>query len=198
MIDVVFPLHGHALPRDHRWLLAEALAEALPALAADAQAAVHPVKLVPGTGDPALLSARARLVLRVRRDAAPQALALDGRTLAIAGCEIRLGTPQWRELLPHGTLYAHFVDAGEVDEAGFLAAVGDELDRLQVRSQRVCGRAQALRGPARTLHGYSLMLHGLREAGALRVLEHGLGAHRWMGCGVFVPHRSAAAVGQTD
>lgn len=198
MVDLIFPLHGHALPRDHRWLLAQVLAEALPALADDPQAAVHPVRLVHGSGEPALLSARARLTLRVSREGVTGAQALAGRTLTVGGCEIRLGPPQRRELLPHATLYAHFVDAGEADEAGFLSAVGDELERLQVRCHRVCGREQQLRGPSRTLHGYSLMLHGLREAGALRVLEQGLGAHRWMGCGVFVPHKSAAAVGDLE
>jgi hypothetical protein len=39
------------------------------------------------------------------------------------------------------------------------------------------------------------MLHGLRARDSLRVLEQGLGEHRLMGCGVFVPHKSAAAVG---
>lgn len=198
MIDLVFPLHGRALPRDHRWALAQALAEAVPALAQDPLAAVHPVRLVPGTDEPALLSARARLMLRVARGGADAALPLAGRTLDVAGCEIRLGTPQRRELLPHSTLYAHFVDAGEADELGFLATVGEELARLDVRCQRVCGRVQQLRGPGHTLRGYSLMLHGLREAAALRVLEQGLGAHRLMGCGVFVPHKSAAAVGEVD
>ncbi len=198
MVDLVFPLHGRTLPRDHRWALAQALTEALPGLADDPLAAVHPVRLVPGTGEPALLSARARLVLRVARGAADAAQALAGRTLDVAGCAVHLGTPQQRELLPHTTLYAHFVDAGAADEVGFLAAMGDELARLEVRCQRVCGRAQRLRGPDHTLQGYSLMLHGLREAAALRVLEHGLGAHRLMGCGVFVPHKSAAAVGEIE
>lgn len=198
MLDLVFPLHGHALPRDHRWALAQALVEALPPLAEDPLAAVHPVRLVPGTGEPALLSARARLVLRVTRGAAGAAQALAGRRLDVGGCDIHLGTPQPRELLPHTTLYAHFVDAGAADEAGFLATMGEELARLEVRCQRVCGRAQRLRGPEQPLLGYSLMLHGLREAGSLRVLEHGLGAHRLMGCGVFVPHKSAAAVGEID
>ena len=69
---------------------------------------------------------------------------------------------------------------------------------MQVRCHRVCGREQHLQGPEHELHGYSLMLHGLREASALRILERGLGAHRWMGCGVFVPHKSAAAVGEID
>ncbi len=67
-----------------------------------------------------------------------------------------------------------------------------------MRCPVVCGREQQLRGPQQALHGYSLMLHGLREASALRILERGLGAHRLMGCGVFVPHKSAAAVGEID
>lgn len=198
MVDVAFVLHGRALPRDHRWALAQSLAEALPALATDPRTAVHPVKLVQGSGEPALLSARSRLALRVARERTDEVLALAGRTLDAGGCELRLGEAQVRELLPHATLYAHFVDAGEADEAGFLAAMEAALERMQVRCQRVCGREQVLRGPQIALHGYSLMLHGLREAAAIRVLEHGLGAHRWMGCGVFVPHKSAAAVGEID
>lgn len=198
MVDVAFALRARALPRDHRWALARSLAEALPDLADDPRTAVHPVKLVHGSGEPALLSARSRLVLRVARERTDEVRALAGRTLEVGGCELRLGQAQVRELLPHTTLYAHFVDAGEADEAGFLAAMAESLERLQVRCQRVCGREQVLRGPQHELHGYSLMLHGLREAAAVRVLEQGLGAHRWMGCGVFVPHKSAAAVGEID
>jgi CRISPR-associated protein Cas6 len=197
-VDMVFPLHGSALPRDHRLLLGRALAEALPALADDPQAAVHPVKLVTGSGEPALLSARARLVLRVARDRVDAVGALAGRALRIEDEELRLGAPQLRELLPHTTLYAHFVAAGDADEAVFLESVDAELARLEVRAQRVCGRAQQLRGPDGALHGFSLLLHGLRPQASLRVLEQGLGAHRWMGCGVFVPHKSAAAVGDAE
>lgn len=197
-MDMVFPLHGSALPRDHRLLLGRALAQALPALADDPQAAVHPVRLVPGSGERALLSARARLVLRVARDRVETVGALAGRALQIEGEELRLGPPQLRELLPHTTLYAHFVDAGDADEAAFLERIGEELTRLGVRGQRVCGRAQQVQGPDRALHGFSLMLHGLRPQASLRVLEQGLGPHRWMGCGVFVPHRSAAAVGDAE
>ena len=194
-VDVAFPLQGHALPRDHRLALAQAVSQVLPWLADDPQAAVHPVKLVQGSVEPALLSARSRLVLRVARERAAELHGFAGSTLHVAGHEITLGQPQLRELLPHTTLYAYFVDAGEADEAGFLDAVGAELQQLDVSCHRVCGREQEWRGPQRALHGYSLMLHGLRAAAALRVLEHGLGAHRLMGCGVFVPHKSAAAVG---
>jgi CRISPR-associated protein Cas6 len=195
IVDVAFPLHGSDLPRDHRLLLAQALAEVLPWLPEDPHAAVHPVKVVHGTGERALLSARARLVLRVARERAPDLAALAGRTLRVGGSELRLGEPQRRELLAHATLYAHFVDAGDADEAAFLDTIGAELQRLDVSCHRVCGREQQVRGPERTLRGFSLLLHGLRAPASLRVLEEGLGAHRLMGCGVFVPHKSAAAVG---
>ncbi len=198
MVDVAFALQGTRLPRDHRWVLAQALAAALPTLADDPRAAVHGLKLVQGSDDPALLSGRSRLLLRVAREHSDAALALAGSVLDVGGFELRLGEAQLRELLPHTTLYAHFVDAGDADEAGFLDAMGQELAGLDVRCQRICGREQRLRGPREGLHGYSLMLHGLREAAAQRVLERGLGAHRLMGCGVFVPHKSAAAVGEID
>jgi hypothetical protein len=65
-----------------------------------------------------------------------------------------------------------------------------------VRAQPVCGRWQSLeRG---RLVGCSLMLSGLDREQSLRVLRHGLGGHRRLGCGLFVPHKSAAAVGMPD
>jgi hypothetical protein len=42
------------------------------------------------------------------------------------------------------------------------------------------------------------MLDGLSREGALRMLDCGLGGHRRLGCGVFVPHKSAAAVGAME
>ncbi|MDH4050984.1 MAG: hypothetical protein OEU93_05350, partial [Rubrivivax sp.] len=81
------------------------------------------------------------------------------------------------------------------DELAFLAAVDAELDRLGATCRPVCGRRQTLRGEAGPLTGFSLMLDGLTPAHALRILEAGLGAHGRLGCGLFVPHRSAAAVG---
>jgi CRISPR-associated protein Cas6 len=196
MLDVAFPIYGRTLPRDHHLALAQALVAALPWLAAEAGNAIHPVRLVDGdTSGRALLSARARLLMRVQRQRLREVDALTGHALDVGGCTVTLGAPQPRELLPHGTLYAAFVDADGADELAFLAATRNELAQLDIAGEPICGRAQQRRGPQRPLHGYSLMLHGLRAAASLRLLEHGLGAHRLLGCGVFVPHRSAAAVG---
>ena len=202
MADLVFPLAGRTLPRDHRLALAQALEAAAPWLAPSDHSAgcgLHPVNLVPGSGDTALLSGRARLLVRLPRERVETLATLQGRTLDVAGHAVTLGTPHVRELLPHGTLYAHLVAAASDDEANFLAAVNTELDALGARCHRICGRRHQVRASVQAgaplLTGFSLMLHGLSPQASLRVLEAGLGAQRRLGCGVFVPHRSASAVG---
>jgi len=199
MVDVVFPVIGTQLTRDHRLALATALEAALPWLAEHPGPALHRINTVPGTGPVALLSQRARLILRMPRQRFDAAQALAGTQLDVGGHRLRLGDPHLRELLPHGTLYADFVAAPGSDqdsgEAAFLDAVDAELTQRHVACKRVCGRRQAIETDAGTLTGYSLMLFGLGIGDSLRILEAGVGDQHRLGCGLFVPHRSAAAVG---
>lgn len=191
MLDVAFDLDGEAPGRDYRGALAAALEAALPWLADEPGAGVHRLNLAAGAQS--LLSRRTRLTLRVPRARAAAAESLSGSVLALAPGSLRLGRAHRRELLAHGTLYAHLVAAGDADERGFLAAAEAELAALGVSCRAICGRHAALE--AGRLLGYSLMLDGLGTADSMRVLEAGLGPHRRLGCGIFVPHKSAAAVG---
>jgi CRISPR-associated protein Cas6 len=196
LVDLAFPLAGRALPRDHRAALAAALLEQLPWLDQAPGAGLHRLHGVSNVGAQVLLSARARLLLRLPRERAGEATAaLAGATLEVAGESLRLGAAVTRELLPHCTLYAHFVAAPDGDEAAFMTMVEAELRTLGVVCRPVCGRHQSLPCDGGALQGFSLMLDGLKPADALRVLESGVGVRRALGCGLFVPHRSAAAVG---
>jgi CRISPR-associated protein Cas6 len=131
----------------------------------------------------------------VPRERAAEASALEGSELCLGASALRLGAAQRRELMPWGTLYAHVValDDPDDDELAFLASVDAELTRLDVGGRPICGRLQVLE--AGTLRGYSLMLDQLSADAALRLLDAGVGRHRRLGCGLFVPHKSAAAVG---
>jgi CRISPR-associated protein Cas6 len=195
MVDVAFALHAPegaaSLPQEHRHTLAAALDAALPWWAGEPDAGVHRMNLAGGAQ--ALLSQRTRLTLRVPRVRASDALSLQGSELRLGAARLRVGRGQVRELLPWGTLYAHLVAAEQEDEAGFLGRLQAALAVLQVGCRLVCGRHQVVEGGQ--LHGYSLMLDGLSGAAALQMLDTGLGAHRRLGCGLFVPHKSAAAVG---
>jgi len=194
MIDLAFAVAGDALPRDHRRALAAAIESALPCWPALEQAGVHRLNVSAGGGPQALLSNRTRLTLRVPRERASEALALEGAELQVGAASLQVGAPQARELRPYSTLYAHLVAAEEgAEEAEFLDGVAAELSSLGVAGRPICGRLQVVE--AGTLRGYSLMLDGLTPAGALRMLEAGIGRHRRWGCGVFVPHKSAVAVG---
>jgi len=195
MVDVLYALHGQVLPREHRPALAAALEQWVPWLADPTQAGLHRVNAVAGIGPTALLSQRSRLALRVRRERVAELAPLAGATLDVGGFALRLGAQALvRELLPYGTLYAHLVASRDDDELGFMAAVEQELQDLGVPCRTICGRRQVIDVDGAPLTGFSLMLDSLTRDGSLRVLESGLGRHRRLGCGIFVPHKSGAAV----
>jgi len=195
VVDVAFALRGEALPRDPACALAAALAARLPWLADPAQCAVHKVKLVAGHAALALLSNRTRLIVRVPRGRLADLATLAGATLDVQGQRVQLGAPQVHELVLHGTLYAHLVASGHDDELAFLAEAEQALTGLGVRGRLICGRrGQVQAGAAGTRSGFSLMIDGLSQEHSLRLQMHGLGPLRTLGCGVFVAHRSAAAL----
>jgi CRISPR-associated protein Cas6 len=204
MVDAGFTLGGDTLPRDHRRRLADALRRALPGLAQWPGAGVHRINVSQGGGAEVMLSQRSRLTLRLPRSQVPALEPLVGRSLDIAGHALRLGAAvHVRELLPYRTLYAHLVAAADGDdpqddaggdELAFMAAVNADLAAMGLRCRPICGRRQHIDDAGRRLPGFSLMLDGLSAADALQLLEAGLGPHRLLGCGLFVPHRSAAAV----
>lgn len=194
MVDAVFPISGPTLPRDHAQALQQILCSHWPWLGSDALSGVHPIKVVHGSDDQALLSQRARLLLRVRAQRMDQLTALAGIDLSVAGHRLRLGQPHLRELRPHATLYAYKVAAENLDEVAFMAAVERELRELEIGGERVCGKRQRMLVSGRALDTFSLMLHALPVQQSLRLQQHGLGPHRLLGCGIFVPHKSAAAV----
>lgn len=196
VVDMVFPLEGHSLPRDAAPALQAALQREMPWLDQEPLAGIHPLKLVPGTDAEALLSQRTRLLLRLPRERFDAAAGLAGRTLQLGDQAVTLGQPHARELLPHRTLYAYAVAAEVDDEIAFMQAMNSELLALAVRSQVICGLRQQHAWPAGALTTFSLMLHGLTASDSLRLQALGLGQHRLLGCGIFVPHKSAAAVGE--
>lgn len=194
VIDAVFPLEGMALRRDHAQSLQQALCERLSWLSADFRTGIHPVKVVHGSEDSALLPRRARLLVRVSGERFADLGVLAGADLEVDGHLVHLGTPHPRQLVPHATMYAYRVAAESDDELTFMAAVNAHLAELAIGGERVCGKRQTMMAAGRVLNTFSLMLHQLSPEQSLRLQQNGLGPHRLLGCGIFVPHKSAAAV----
>lgn len=195
---MAFGIEGDPVPRDHAAPLWRALARALPWLAEDERIAVFPLRAWPVGGGRLVVNRRSRLMLRLPGRRVREALALSGAAIELEGAALRVGTAMTRALIPHGTLYAHRVAAIEDDEGAFTQAVASGLERLGIRRDFICGRRSSVRGESGEVAGFSLMLTGLRPAESVRVQTAGLGPHRKLGFGIFVPHRSTAAVGSDE
>ena len=131
---------------------------------------------------------------RLPRSRAQQALELSCTQLDL-GDGIEVGSARLRTLFPHGTLYSQFVTTGTSDEAAFQREISLQLQGAAIRCKVVVGRARRAQNPDADIAGFSLMLHELSPEQSLAMQASGLGAGRKFGCGIFVPHKSAAAVG---
>jgi len=200
IVDAVFSISCRSLPVDHAYALSQAIQAELPWFAAEARAGLHLIHGADsGSGwmrpeDPnALLqlSRRTRLMLRLPQHRLGDAGALLGRTLDVAGHALRVEKLAQRPLSRITTLFSRCVmmpDCG--DEADFLLAAAAQLGALGIQPRKMlCGRTTAIATPGRTLLARSLMLAGLTLEQSVLLQQHGLGAERKLGCGLFVPHK---------
>lgn len=194
VVDLVFALHGDAIALDYADSLWRAVRARLPWLDEDLAAGVHPLAGV-SPGDRELyLTRRARLVLRLPIEKAEPARALCGARFDLDGA-VEVGEASQRALSQIKTLYSSFVTVGTAAEDEFIATCSARLSAAGIAAQLVCGKARVGRAPEGDWHGFSLMLFGLTVEDSLRVQREGLGGERKRGCGIFVPHKSVAAVG---
>jgi CRISPR-associated protein Cas6 len=195
VVDVAFALRGGSIPADHGWRLFRLLAERLAWLESEADAGVHPIRGARAIAGEIHLGGRARLMLRLPRARVEQSFALSGTRFDL-GTGVEVGGARLRPLFAHRTLYSHFVAAAGPDEAAFQRDVDAELQRAGIECKVICGRMRRARAQEAETVGFGLMLHGLSPEDSLRMQATGLGAGRKLGCGLFVPHKSAAAVGE--
>ena len=199
VVDLAFAVSGGRLPRDHSAALWQALEQAVPSLAEDEATAVLPIRAA-SAGDLGLVIARrSRLLLRMSESSVAAALELCGTLLEVGEARIEVGAAKTRPLAPYATLYAQRVATEHEDERGFVDQVARDVERLGIRADFIVGRPSSTRGPAGgQLAGFSLMLTGLRTAESLALQASGIGSHRRLGFGIFVGHRSIAAVGSEE
>jgi CRISPR-associated protein Cas6 len=194
-VDVVFGIVGMTLPADYSFALMREVVRCLPWLEDEPEAGIHPVRGAATDYGVVLLPRRAKLALRLPERRAADSMALAGQQLAIAGRMLRVLGGSVRRLRPWGALYAELVASEGEGERHFLERVASRLEALETPAQPVCGRRRTLRTDAGEIAGFSLLLHALEPEHSIRLQRVGIGGSRKLGCGIFVPHRLAAAVG---
>lgn len=209
IVDLVFTIDCRALPVDHAHSLGEALCKALPLLGEDDRCAIHSIHLAgsqngwerpdPSLGQKLLLSRRTKLTLRVPGEHREQIeQALNGATLDIDGHPMTVGKAKPKTLSKLGTIFARHIalEPGEdTDENAFLIRVINDLKGRNIRVKKaLCGIIQKIETPDGPLLTRSIMLAGLQPEESVQLQQQGLGTHRQLGCGIFIPHKGIDAV----
>jgi CRISPR-associated protein Cas6 len=201
VVDLLFSIDCRELPVDHAYSLSRAIRDELPWLEDEARAAVHTIHVAGSQngwerpahdGDQLLiLSRRTKLTLRVPVERLEDAARLTDRKLDLGGFPLKIGKSKTRPLTKQGTLFSRYVvcQAGE-EEHDFLRRMATELAAMGIPMKKaLCGKETALRTPDGLVHTRSLLLANLSLEHALLLQRLGLGPHRLMGCGIFLPHK---------
>lgn len=195
MSDAHLELRGTRIPADHGYLLFRELLRLLPWIEDEALLGIHPVHGADSGAGELLLNRRAKLVVRCPADRLDELTKLNGRTIHLEHRELVIGACKVKPLSRYTPLYAHCVTTGSADEREFTLDIMRMLSQMGIDSRFICGRRQQVFDGRDTVSGYSLLLHSLPLEHAIHMQQQGLGAHRKLGCGIFIPHKSIAAVG---
>ncbi|MFV1998053.1 MAG: type I-MYXAN CRISPR-associated protein Cas6/Cmx6 [Acidiferrobacterales bacterium] len=209
VVDIVFRFQCKSIPVDHSHALGHAILKILPWFRDEARAAVHSIHVAdsgngwmrPEEPDELMFpSRRTRLILRIPRNRVEQTLSLVGRVLDIGGHQLEVGESSTRELTPFSAIYARYmVTENDEDEEAFLVGIARQLKDLSIRPRKMmCGISKTIHTPDDKLRTRSLMLADLAPEDSLLLQQTGLGQHRYLGCGIFIPHKDIKTIGESN
>ncbi len=209
VVDIVYSVSCKCLPLDHAFTLSEAIRAALPWLDDEPLAGIHLIHgAESGNGwmrpeDPANevlhLSKRSRMTLRIPGNRVEDAFRLTGAVLDIDGYRLEVGKAKTRLFSTLPTQFTRYVVVPDSidhdDEESFMLYAAEQLKALGVPVRKLlCGRTHVVQHPAGDLYTRSVMLADLEPEHAVRLQQVGIGSHRKMGCGLFMPHKGIRAV----
>ncbi|MFQ5645004.1 MAG: type I-MYXAN CRISPR-associated protein Cas6/Cmx6 [Thiogranum sp.] len=209
VVDLVYSINCKCLPLDHAYTFSSAIRTALPWMDDEPQAGIHLIHgAESGNGwmrpeDPAnemlYLSRRSRMTLRVPGHRIEDASALAGEKLEIDGHRLEVGKAKVKRFSTLPTQFARYVVVPEgidhEDETAFMNYAVEQVQGLNIRVRKLlCGRTHALQHPDGDLYTRSIMLADLDVEEAVVLQQRGIGRHKKIGCGLFMPHKGIKAV----
>ena len=211
VLDLLFSIECREIPVDHAHALGDALKQALPEIAQDDRIAVHTIH-VAGTQNGwerpehspearLIVSRRTKLTLRVPRERAEAIKAkLEGATLDLGGCQVRLGKAKERLLSKQSAQFSRYVACNDgEDEDAFLQRIAAELEHRGIHLRKaLCGKTTPIHTPDGPIQTRSLMIADLKPEEAVKLQESSVGTGREMGLGIFLPHKGIEAIKESS
>jgi CRISPR-associated protein Cas6 len=208
ILDLLFAIDCKRLPVDHAYALSSAVRALVPWFDEEPRLGIHTIHVAgsqngwerPEHSPEALImvSRRTRLTIRVPIARTDDLIArLQGRRIDVSGQPLTIGAAKPKPLSQETTLFARYVAADAdadveafADESRFLEAAVRALSVLDIRVRKaLCGKSTMLHTPDGPLLTRALMLAGLTREESIRLQREGLGPHRALGCGLFIPHK---------
>ncbi|HEB55229.1 MAG TPA: type I-MYXAN CRISPR-associated protein Cas6/Cmx6 [Gammaproteobacteria bacterium] len=208
VMDFVFSIKCKCLPYEHMYDLYRALRQMLPWLDQEELAGIQPIYGAESgngwqrpegkPGELMYISHRQKLILRMPKTRMSEMQGLVGQNLKIAGHSLTLTRVEPRLLSDMPTIFARFVVNDEgMDETAFIEQASTQIQAMGIRIRKMlAGKERQIATPDGILHTRSLMLADLEAEESVRLQQRGLGSHRHLGCGLFLPQKGIKPVNQ--
>ena len=208
IIDVVFGITCRVLPVDHAYSLSQAIRKELGWLEDEPYAGVHTIHVAasgngwyrPDSSDQMLHpSRRTKLSLRIPRHRLDDVRPLTGKTLDVDGNSLTVNQMTQKNLSHITTVFSRYIVVESAkDEMEFLKEIMASLQNMGIKPKKMlCGKENRLSKGDGTLVTRSLMIADLTFEESILLQQQGLGSHRLMGCGIFLPHKDISEIGET-
>ena len=202
VVDALFSIRCKQLPLDHAWALQNAV---LAGLVIDDKHAlgIHHIHVAessngwnrPDETEGKLLypSRRTKLIIRAHQNQLKALQSLCDSVLSVDGHELAIGKMKTRLLTNSSVVFSRHVvctNARE-EENAFLERCAEEVHCVTgIRAKKMmCGKSHQLSTPDGPLFTRHLMIADLDSEPSIQLQQTGLGTHRNLGCGIFLPHK---------
>jgi CRISPR-associated protein Cas6 len=212
VVDILFNIECRELPVDHIYHLSQAIRQALPGHNENTGLGIHPIHLAgsqngwerpdESLGQNLILSKRTKLVLRIRKEHEQDIInKLNNTRLDINGFDLTIRKAKIKKLSKDSTIFSRSIVCDEQeteDEMQFLNRMQQELAGMGIVIKKaLCGKTSHFKTPEGPVLTRSLMLAEMSPEDSVKLQQTGIGPMRDMGCGLFIPHKGIAAVGES-
>ena len=208
VVDLHYKIDCKQIPTCHAWELSQALYQVMPWIKDEPEVGVHQIHGAasgngwerPPDGELIHLSKRTRMHLRVPVTRIEDAGELVGKTLDVAGHSLGIGKMSTKLIDPFATIFSRYIVVEpDMTEDDFLQSVVDDLQSRGMKPRKLlCGMGHEFEANGEKIETRSLMVADLDKETSVSLQEVGIGPHRHLGCGIFVPHKGIKADGETE
>lgn len=201
--DCVFGIDVKVLPIDHAYLLSQALLAYFPWLD-EVGAGIFDISVADGNGWKQdhisgfyYPSKRSKLSIRVPKEKLEILQSLVGKTLDLGKYQIKVTKALTPKLMSDmQTVFAKYVACGvQMSEDDFLQTCYQQLQEINITPKKMmAGLQKNIKTATDIIHTRSLMVANLKSSESVRLQERGIGEHRLLGCGLFVPQKGIDSV----